>query len=268
MSLRPTIHVGAVTFDFGNTLVHVDRPGLRSVNRRTAEALAARGKVADVDAFLAAWSEERERQLRVEVPRFREVDMGQRVIRVLARLRGVAAPAADDGWDDTAAATFVDPEEVALALDAYSAAFVDSIAPVPEAGAMLDRLADRGFRLAILSNWPMAAIVDRFAEVQGWSPRLVGIVVSQRAGTIKPHPEIFRQAALLLATPPARILHVGDDWAADVAGALNAGWHAAYVRNRQDGSPLPASAPDPTVEPDMVIDALPEIEARIERWTP
>jgi FMN phosphatase YigB (HAD superfamily) len=111
--------------------------------------------------------------------------------------------------------------------------------------------------LAILSNWPLAATVDRYAEAAGWLPHLRAIVISQRVGTIKPHPAIFAEARRLLGDPePDTILHVGDDWAADVVGAVRAGWHAAYVTDRPGDSPLPASARDQTVEPDLEIDSV------------
>lgn len=270
MNLQPgatTIAVGAVTLDFGNTIVRVDRPGLRAVIRGTADQLAAAGTIHDVGAFLAAWAEERDRQFRDSVPLFQEVDLDQRVVRVLARLRGLAPPGPGDGWDDEAAARLVEPAEVDQAVGWYSAAFVATMAPLPEADGVIRRLAARGFRLAILSNWPLASTIDRYAEAHGWLPLLEAVIVSQRIGTIKPHPEIFRQAALLLATPPARILHVGDDWAADIEGASRAGWRTAYVRNRQGDSPLPASEPGDGLEPDFVVDDLTEIEPRIELWT-
>lgn len=139
---------------------------------------------------------------------------------------------------------------------------------MPDAGKVIGNLAARGFRLIILSNWPYAATIDRFAEAQGWMPHLEAVIVSQRVGTIKPHPEIFRQAAAALEAPPERILHVGDDWAADVVGATRAGWKVAYVRNRQADTPLPTSDPDGKVVPDLEIDELAEIGPRIDRWTP
>lgn len=264
----PRLPVEAVSFDFGNTLVRVDRVGLRAVIQRTADALLARATISDAQAFLSAWSEERDRQFRDEVPLLREVDMGQRVVRVLARLRGFGPPPADDAWDDLEASRYVDPAEAAFAIDTYSAAFVATMVPMPDAGPVIADLAGRGFRLVILSNWPYAATIDRFADAQGWMPHLEAVIVSQRVGRIKPHPEIFRQAAAALAAPPDRILHVGDDWAADVVGASRAGWKVAYVRNRQGDTPLPTSAPDDEVVADMVMDELAEIGPRIERWTP
>ena len=246
----------------------MDRAGLRAVVEETADGLGRLGIVRDRAGFLTAWAEERERQFREEVPEFREVDVAQRAVRVLARVRGMAPPPAAARWDDLVAAARVKPEEVDAVVDAYSAAFLNRIQPVPDALTTLERLAGRGFVLGILSNWPLAVTVDRFAEAQGWSRYLRAIVVSQRVGTIKPHPRIFRAAEEALGAAP--ILHVGDDWAADVVGASNAGWHTAYLRDRQADSPLPASEPgdgtsdDAHVTPDLEIDELAELDGLVE----
>lgn len=257
--------VTAVTFDFGNTLVAVTRAGLRAVVDRTAQGVVEAEAHVDRDAFLAVWAEERERQFREEVPQFREVDLDQRLVRVFARLRGMAPPAPGERWDQERAATFSEPAEVARAIDAYSRAFVEMLPPVPGAGQVLHELA-RERRVAILSNWPLALTVDRYAEASGWSAALTAIVVSQRVGTIKPHPAIFEAARVALGSPrPERILHVGDDWAADVVGALDAGWRAGWLRNRPGDSPLPSSERDPTRSADLELDELAELPAVLRR---
>src|SRR5262249_7471038 len=127
--------VAAITIDFGNTLVRVDRAGLRGVVEETSDALERRAIVRDRPAFLASWAEERERQFREEVPEFREVDINQRAVRVLARLRGMTQPPADASWDDDAAARHVAAGEVEAVVDAYSSAFVRRMTPVQDAGA-------------------------------------------------------------------------------------------------------------------------------------
>lgn len=258
--------IEAITLDFGNTLVPVPAAGLRAVVDATAGAMAERLGPFDRDEVLRVWIEERERQFREEVPQFREVDLAQRVVRVLARMRGMAPPAPDARWDDAAAARVSTPEEAAWAVDAYSRSFVDSLPPSPVAGALLAHLALR-YRVAILSNWPLALTIDRYAEAQGWTPHLVAIVVSQRVGTIKPHPAIFAAARAALGDPvpdPAAILHVGDDWAADVVGAKRAGWRAAWLRSRPADSPLPGSARDGDAEPDLELDRLEDLEAALD----
>ena len=252
--------IEAVTFDFGNTLVPVDRAGLRRVVELTAERVVGRLGPFPTDRFLAAWADERERQFREEVPRFREVDLADRFVRVLARLRGVAPPSRDESWDQAAAATHSTPAEIEWAVDIYSRAFVEVLPAPPGVEPLLDRLA-RDRVLAILSNWPLAATVDRFVEAAGWKPHLRAVVVSQRVGTIKPHPAIFAVALEALGGPRAdSVLHVGDDWAADVVGAKRAGWRAAYLDARPADSPLPASVRDSEVEPDIEIATLEELE--------
>ena len=259
MSGRPRLAVRAITFDFGNTLVRVDRAGLRSVVEATADAVVVRLGPFERAEWLAAWNEERDRQFREEVPNFREVDLGDRFVRVLARLRGMAPPPAGEPWDQAAAARRSDPAEIEWGIGAYTDAFVAAIPPPPAVAPLLGSLAERA-TLAILSNWPHASTIDRYVEVGGWSRYLAAVVVSQRVGTIKPHPAIFAAARSALGgPPPGTILHVGDDWAADVVGAATAGWRTAYLRVRPHDSPLPSSQRDGTIEPDVEIDDLAEL---------
>lgn len=255
--------IEGVTLDFGNTLVPVPAAALRGVVAITAEAMADRLGPFPVASVLQAWHEERERQFREEVPQFREVDLSERIVRILARLRGMAAPDQAARWDDAAAARRSSPDEVAWAVEVYSRAFVEALPPAPGAGAVIERLAAR-HGVAVLSNWPLAATIDRYCEAAGWTPHLAAIIVSQRVGTIKPHPAIFAAARTALGDPaPERLLHVGDDWAADVVGAKRAGWRAAWLANRPEDSPLPGSERDTSVEADAVLASLDDLEAAI-----
>ena len=254
--------IDAVTLDFGNTLVPVRRAALRGVVETMAGRVAESLGLGDSAAFLAFWAEERERQFREEVPRFREVDLAQRAVRVLARLRGLELRAGDP-WDDAAARSWSTADEIARVVTSYSDAFVATI-PAPEAsGHLIAVLAGRGFRVAILSNWPLAMTIDRFAEAAGWSAHLSGIFVSERIGTIKPHPAIFAHVEASLGRRPDEILHVGDDWAADVVGAALAGWRVAYLRNRQVDTSLPTSERDDGIEPDLELDDLADLPAHL-----
>lgn len=251
--------VSTITFDFGNTLVPVDRAGLRRVVAMTGRDVGARLGPFGLDAFLETWADERERQFREEVPQFREVDLADRFVRVLARLRGMAAPPPAERWDQAAAARHSTPEEIAWAVERYSLAFVEAMPPPGAVEPLLRELASR-HAVGILSNWPLAATIDRYAEAAGWTPHLRAIVVSQRVGAIKPHPRIFEVALEELGGPdPASVLHVGDDWAADVVGARTAGWRVAWLEGRPPDSPLPTSAPDGSVRPDVILRALEEL---------
>ncbi len=259
----PLEGITAITFDFGNTLVPVSRDSLRAVIGRTADAICGRCPDLEPAAFLAAWTEEGARQFREEVPQFREVDLGERLVRVLARLRGMTPPPDDERWDQLRASSYSDVTDVDWGVEQYSSAFVDGLPASPAVAAMLERLA-AGRDLAILSNWPLAATIDRYAEAHGWLPFLRAIVVSQRVGTIKPQRAIFEAARAALGGPdPVAILHVGDDWAADVVGAGAAGWRTAWVRTRPESTPLPTSERDGSVDPDLEIATVAELETRL-----
>ena len=255
--------IEVVTLDFGNTLCPVPAAALRGVVAATAAVVAERLGPFEIDEVARAWGEERERQFREEVPRFREVDLAVRVARVLARLRGAPVPPPDEPWDDAAAGLMSDREEITLVLEAYSSGFVAALPPAEGAGSRIARLA-ASRRVAILSNWPLASTIDRYAAAAGWTPHLAAIVVSQRVGTIKPHPGIFAAARAALGDPdPRSILHVGDDWAADVEGARAAGWRAAWLSSRPADSPLPGSERTDAIEADLVLGSLAELEAGI-----
>ncbi len=256
----PGLH--AISFDFGNTLVPVGSAGLAAVVAQMIATIATELDRIDPAAFEVAWAQERNRQFAEEVPKMREVDLDRRVIRVLARLRGMPVPPPTEAWDDEAAGRLSSPSDVAVAVGAYSRAFVELIPAPSEVGPLLERLAAR-FDLAILSNWPLASTIDDFVEAAGWRPFLRAVVVSQRVGMIKPDPRIFRLTEIALDSYGEAILHVGDDWAADIVGAKLVGWRAAYYRDRQAGSPLPTSQPDQSVRADLVIDSLADLEAAV-----
>jgi FMN phosphatase YigB (HAD superfamily) len=251
--------IRAVTFDFGNTLVPVGRDGLRRVVEITADQVARAVTGVDASEFLLAWAEERDRQFRENVPQFREVDIAERIIRVFARLRGAAAPV-DEPWDQPAAALLSEPAEVELAMQSYSHAFVEGMPPHPGVGSLFRSLVAEGRRLAILSNWPLAATIDSYAEANGWCNELDAVVVSERVGVIKPHAAIFAAARAALGDPdPAAILHVGDDWAGDVVGASSAGWRTGWLPGRPEDSPLPTSTRAGDLQPDLVLDRLDDL---------
>jgi FMN phosphatase YigB (HAD superfamily) len=56
---------------------------------------------------------------------------------------------------------------------------------------------------------------------------------------------------------------VGDDWAADVVGAHDAGWRAAYLRDHQADTPLPTSSRTAGVIPDLELDRLADLPSLI-----
>ena len=95
---------------------------------------------------------------------------------------------------------------------------------VPEA---LEALRAAGFRLIVVSN--ADGTVEEGLTRAGLRPHLHAVVDSQVVGFEKPDPRIFTHALSLHDSDPARTLHVGDMYAADVVGARAAGVHALLL---------------------------------------
>jgi putative hydrolase of the HAD superfamily len=93
--------------------------------------------------------------------------------------------------------------------------------------AVLDELAARGLRLAVVSNWDER--LPRLLERMELAPRFAAIVYSQEVGVEKPHAAIFRTALARLGVEPAAALHVGDRRLEDVEGARAAGLDALWL---------------------------------------
>ncbi len=89
----------------------------------------------------------------------------------------------------------------------------------------------------LAARWPIVALTNGNADVQrvpGLGQWFHAAVSAQSLGYSKPAAAAFIAACQRAGAKPAHTLHIGDDAALDVDGALDAGLQAAWVR-RQDG---------------------------------
>jgi putative hydrolase of the HAD superfamily len=114
----------------------------------------------------------------------------------------------------------------ASAAEAVSEAFGGALSEIPPAlfphiRETLETLKEAGLRVGMVSNtgrtWGrhLRPIQDRLGIGRFFDVR----VFSDEVGVRKPDPAIFRAALTGLGLPPERVVHVGDDVDADVAGA-------------------------------------------------
>ena len=117
---------------------------------------------------------------------------------------------------------------------AYSAfARPDAWRVFPEVRSVLQTLRGRGLRLIVLSNWDerLGPLLDSF----GFAGEFEFVLTSTEVGVPKPDRFFFEAACTRLGVAPSAILHVGDSWREDVAGALGAGWRALWLDRRGEG---------------------------------
>jgi putative hydrolase of the HAD superfamily len=94
---------------------------------------------------------------------------------------------------------------------------------------------------SLAARWPIAALTNGNADLQaiGLAPYFKMTVSARAFGVSKPDPRIFHEACRQLGAAPNEVLHIGDDWALDVAGAHHAGLMSAWVR--RDAATRPTS---------------------------
>ena len=115
------------------------------------------------------------------------------------------------------------------------------LAPFDDSIPTLDALRERGLTVGMISNIDQPG--DQIAENVGLAEHLDLVVTSWEVGLEKPNPEIFWAALERAGAEPGDAMHVGDQPASDVAGAVRAGHSAcaAGPRRRPPGlQPLPS----------------------------
>lgn len=87
-----------------------------------------------------------------------------------------------------------------------------------------------GVPVGVISN--SEGRLAELVEEMGWTSDLPVVADSGRLGIEKPSPAIFHWTAERLGVPAFECVHVGDAWAADFVGALDAGMRAVLFRGR------------------------------------
>ena len=98
--------------------------------------------------------------------------------------------------------------------------------------------------LGIITNGPSQHQWDKVKSLQAekWIPH-ENIFVSADVGAEKPDRKIFDYAKRTMGLKDAEIWFVGDAYALDVEGAVNAGWNAVWMNRR--GRKIPGDAVKP-----------------------
>lgn len=98
--------------------------------------------------------------------------------------------------------------------------------------------------LGIITNGPSRHQWDKVRSLQAekWIPH-ENIFVSADVGAEKPDRKIFDYAKRTMRLEDAEIWFVGDAYALDVEGAVNAGWNAVWMNRR--GRKIPGDAVKP-----------------------
>jgi len=204
----------AVTFDIGGTLLFSD-PSPAQIYAAHLSRLGRSVRPEEVGpVFKEAWADMQQRTAPGR-DRYSSVAGGERawwgefVREVLSRLDHEAP------WE-----TLLD--------DLYEAFSQGTIwKTYPHAVETLDWLAEKGIKLAVISNWDRR--LPHILKELDLMDRFEVVTVSSIVGVEKPAVRIFEETLDRLGISASRTLHVGDSPLEDYSGARNAGLHAALI---------------------------------------
>ncbi|MBN2167955.1 MAG: HAD-IA family hydrolase, partial [Actinobacteria bacterium] len=97
----------------------------------------------------------------------------------------------------------------------------------PDVVPVFRELKSEGYTIALVSNWD-----SRLAKLcfdMGLDRYLEAVISSASIGLIKPDPRIFEVACDRVGVEPARAIHIGDHYYADILGARSAGLQAVLI---------------------------------------
>lgn len=122
-------------------------------------------------------------------------------------------------------------------------------------------------------TYPLGLVTNGPADVQRQEVETLDltrffdhIYIEGEMGEGKPNPTVFTRAAEAMGLAPAELLFVGNSYVHDVRPALDAGWHAVWVRRPTDVPPSasgPETAPHGSPTPDAIISDLTDLFAML-----
>ncbi len=164
----------------------------------------------------------------------------------------IAAGAADH-------ALTLDEAALLSAARMYARPMRQGVSATPGAVETLATLRERGYRIGLISNtiWPSELHLEDLEEI-GVLPYLDHMIFSGELGIWKPNAAIFRHSLEALGAPPEQAIFVGDSPHEDIRGAQAVGMRAVWVRS--------VEFPLGDVQPDGLVETLPELLPMLEQW--
>jgi putative hydrolase of the HAD superfamily len=243
--------IRAVIFDMGGTLLRFARPG--SGSWRELETPGIRGiyrYLIDQGHPIASHEDDFVEAMFARLAEGWEQSTGGHIN--LRAVDWIAAGAADH-------AVTLDEQALREAAHMYARPMREGLTATPGAAETLAALREQGYRVGMISNtiWPAELHIEDLAEL-GILTYLEHMDFSGELGFWKPNSQIFHHTLSKLDVAPEEAVFVGDSPHDDIVGAQGVGMRAIWMRS--------ADFPLGDVQPDALIDALPELHPILQRW--
>ncbi len=239
MTIQPSI-IRAVVFDYGNTLIEFSKKQIEQCDDALAATLTE--LFGDVDRSILGEARHRDRMAPYSgnPPEYRENNMAEISEELIVELYGRKPTR----------------PELNAVLKTRFEAFVESVSLQEHVVDVLESLG-RKYELAVLSNYPDPYAIRQSMAKLGLDRHFSTIVVSGEIGFVKPHPLPFKIVHEELFIPPGQVVHVGDNWLADIQGAKRAGMQAIHMQQWETPETMMRGTGDQP--PDEIIERLDEL---------
>jgi HAD superfamily hydrolase (TIGR01662 family) len=159
---------------------------------------------------------------------------------------------------------FDDALTVDMVLKAYNWQGMDGVCVFPDVPGALQKLVEMGIKIGILTNafqpmWMRDAELERYGLLQ-FFPEQHTRMSAADMGYLKPSPNVFKKALANMGTTAEETIYVGDNLAADIAGAQSVGMRAVLREIH------PKSMASALIIPDAVIKVFDELLPLVEDW--
>ena len=101
----------------------------------------------------------------------------------------------------------------------------------PDAVCTIKTLAERGYKLSIVSNTTSSLEAHAMLAENGLTDYFHPVILSCVVGSRKPHPSMFLQATRGMGVLPQNCAYVGDNLSRDLIGAKQAGFGSVVILN-------------------------------------
>lgn len=238
--------IRAVLFDYGGTLVHMERPW-REVK---VEAIRSEYKALQRSGLSLAYEDYHKLNDSTFI-RYTEMEAAEdRDIPDITKYRELIDglfPTRPETWRAKVAAT---------ANRTFWATVTENLTLRDDVRSSLESLRSMGVRMSVVSNHHNAESLSAHLKSLQISKYFSHVLASSQMQFRKPDPRILRKSLSLLKTGRNEAVFVGDSREFDVAGAKRAGMRSILIvpGESDDGSPNPTGP-----EPDFIVHSLTEV---------
>jgi len=240
--------IKGIIFDMGGTLLQFVGDVHRLKTKRTANVAhffhKKRIKL-DAEAFATAIIEAQKQAQESAHQSLEEYQMRDVIVKAL---QAIEAPKRAEGLVAGAVRAYFEPSEAMHE-------------QIPGAIEVVKALYAQGIKLALLSNAPDDALVQRLINRYGLRPYFSPVFSSAGLGWAKPNPQAFLFIAKRWGLNPQEIVVVGDTPQTDILGAKNAGMHSIFVPRNGGLLETLDTSQTQNITADATIKALSELES-------